>query len=143
MGKTVIESKSAAQTKKIGREYADELKNGGLLLLYGDLGSGKTTFTQGFAKGLGITRHITSPTFLLMRTYVIPKNSLGKFYHLDLYRLENGEGIEDLGVKEILQNPKNIVVIEWADRINGKMPLVGKKLYFEYQKDEQRIITEK
>lgn len=143
MGKTVIQSKSAEQTKTIGREYAKQVRDGGLLLLYGDLGAGKTTFTQGFAEGLGIKRHINSPTFLLMRTYEIPKNLDGKFYHLDLYRLDNGEGVDDLGIDEILQNPKNVVVVEWADRLNGRLPVSGIKLYFEYQNNDQRTLLEK
>jgi len=143
MGKTVIQSGSAEQTKKIGRDYAKKIKNGGLLLLYGDLGSGKTTFTQGFAQELGITRHINSPTFLLLRSYEIPQNADGKFFHLDLYRLENSDGIDDLGFEEILQNSKNIIVVEWADRLDGKKSLKGTRLYFEYLGNEKRMIVEK
>ena len=143
MGKTVIQTESADQTKKIGSMYAKKIKNGGLLLLYGNLGSGKTTFAQGFAQELGITRHISSPTFLLLRSYEIPQNTEGKFYHFDLYRLENGQGIDDLGFKEILQNSRNIVVVEWADKLTTSELLKSTKLYFDYVGDDQRTIVEK
>lgn len=87
-----IITESAAETAKVGETLAHELTDGGspsrILCLYGDLGSGKTTFTQGFARGLGITSRLLSPTFIIVRRYTIPGSE--KFlYHIDLYRLRN------------------------------------------------------
>ncbi len=110
-------SQSEEETKKIAQNLAIKLKDsGGVVGLTGDLGAGKTTFAQGFAKGLGIEERILSPTFILMRQYKIP-GSNKVFYHLDLYRLENSSEIEQLGLMEILENQENIVLIEWAEKI--------------------------
>ncbi len=106
-------SKSSDQTKKIASDISKKFINGGVLTLSGDLGAGKTTFAQGFAQGLGIKDKIISPTFILMKSY-------GIFYHIDLYRLEDVR-LEQLGLDEIIQNPKNIVLIEWPERFKEKL----------------------
>ena len=89
-----------------------------VLGLSGDLGSGKTTFVQGFAKGLGIKQRIVSPTFILMRTYEIPKGKYKHFYHIDLYRLEGDLESElvNLGLPEVLSDSTNIVLVEWVEK---------------------------
>jgi len=95
-----------------------------ILALTGDLGSGKTTFLQGFASGLGIEQRVISPTFILMRKYKISPNTIHgsqytDFYHIDLYRLEENveQEVKNLGIEEIWTNPDNIVAIEWAEKI--------------------------
>ncbi len=105
-------TKTALETQKYGEKLASKLKNGGVLCLYGDLGAGKTTLVQGLAKGLGIKRRITSPTFIIMRKYE-------NFWHIDLYRLENADS---LGLLEIFADPKNIVIIEWPEIIKNILP---------------------
>ncbi len=131
-----------------------------IIALYGDLGGGKTTFTQGVAKGLGIERRIISPTFIVLRTYKLKtphfaKASRGKqnskrktttknskfLYHIDLYRIENQNDIEGLGIEEILKNPENIVVIEWAERLGDLLPKERVDVYFEYISENKRKIT--
>jgi tRNA threonylcarbamoyladenosine biosynthesis protein TsaE len=104
------------------------------MALTGELGSGKTTFIQGFAKGLGISNRIISPTFIIMRSYRLPTShqhacagrplAFSQFYHLDLYRLEKDIGMEviNLGVDDIWKNPDNIIVIEWAEKIKDLIP---------------------
>ena len=94
------------------------------MALEGELGAGKTTFLQGLARGLGITEKILSPTFVIMRNFRIPgePNGFGKFYHIDCYRIRKPKEILDLGLKEIISSPKNIVAIEWADRIKRALP---------------------
>lgn len=101
---------SAYETKKLAEKLARKLH--GIIALTGELGAGKTTFAQGFAKGLGIREKIISPTFVLVRQHPIP-NTQKILYHIDLYRLEN---FKELGLKEIMEDPNNIVLIEWAEK---------------------------
>ncbi|MDO8619243.1 MAG: tRNA (adenosine(37)-N6)-threonylcarbamoyltransferase complex ATPase subunit type 1 TsaE [Candidatus Daviesbacteria bacterium] len=107
---------STGETQKLAGELAKKfIDSGGVVALIGELGAGKTTFAQGFAKGLGITEKIISPTFVLIREHQIPK-SHRIFYHIDLYRLEE-QNIKGTGIEEIFNNKENIVLIEWADRL--------------------------
>ena len=127
-------SKSKIQTQKIAIRLAKKIISEGVgrrarvLALIGDLGSGKTAFTQGFIKSLGIKTHVPSPTFVIYRKYPIHSqfaihNSLFKFiYHFDLYRIEKPKEIIDLDFKKILKNPENIVLIEWPEQILKFLP---------------------
>lgn len=111
----VYKTTGPQETQKIAGTLASGFKSGGVIALSGELGAGKTTFVQGFAEGLGIKDKIISPTFLIIRQYPIPDQK-NFFYHIDLYRIEK-VSLEDLGLKEILTEPGNIVVIEWPERI--------------------------
>ena len=115
-----------------------------MLALYGDLGSGKTTFMQGFAKGLGIIRNIISPTFIIMRTYELGNREQGtgirNLYHVDLYRIESEKDVEGLGLLELMHQPENIVAIEWPDKIENILPEDRVNIYFKYLGDEKREI---
>jgi tRNA threonylcarbamoyladenosine biosynthesis protein TsaE len=115
------QTNSLEETQKIAAEIAQQFKYGGVIALSGPLGAGKTTFTQGFAKSLGINNKLLSPTFVLIRSYPIPGNDRGQLFHIDLYRLEVQAQIEAIGLSEILDNPNNIVLIEWADKLD-KLP---------------------
>jgi len=125
------------ETQKIGERLAKKLKPPVILALLADLGGGKTTFTQGLAKGLGIKNVITSPTFVLEKIYNIPKKKYD-LYHYDLYRIEPN----DILVDEILENAKdNIVAIEWADKIIDQLPKKNLiKIKFSIIKDDKRQI---
>lgn len=112
-------SNSSDETKRIGEGIGKEIKDGGIVCLFGNLGSGKTTLTQGIAKGLGVEQNIVSPTFILMRRYEIGDRFL---FHIDLYRLNNIEEVKGLGIEEILEDPKNIVIIEWPEKIIDALP---------------------
>jgi len=125
----IFETRSAEETKKIARDLARQLTGGEILALYGELGSGKTTFVQGLAKGLGIKDRILSPTFVLMRHYDC---RVGTFYHIDCYRIDTGEQAEGLGLEEILADPHAVVAIEWAERIEKLLPQNCLRIYFEY-----------
>ncbi len=105
----------------MGKEIGSSLKGGGLLAFSGGLGAGKTTFIQGLAEGLNIKSKIVSPTFILMREYSGAKLHL---YHLDLYRLEGNieKEVRNLGLFDIWGNPKNIVAIEWAEKLEIEWP---------------------
>ncbi len=108
-------SKSEKETKEIASFIATQLKKGDIVTLEGDLGVGKTTFTKGFAKGLAITRNVTSPTFTMMKQY---KGTL-PLYHIDAYRLENEA--EDIGFEELIGGD-GIAIIEWAQFIEDFLP---------------------
>jgi len=129
----MILTKSEAQTKKVARLLAKEvilkplrIKNALVFGLRGELGSGKTKFTQAFAKGLGIKKRLTSPTFVLIKRYKvsIPKAS-HKFhylYHLDCYRLNKPKQLLELDFNEIIDDSKNILLIEWAEKVKKILP---------------------
>jgi tRNA threonylcarbamoyladenosine biosynthesis protein TsaE len=120
-----------SQTKKTAKILAVDIlkskinKNALIIALEGDLGSGKTTFTQGLAKELGIKQRITSPTFVIIKKYKIFNfqfSIFNYFYHIDCYRIKNPKEILILDFKEIISNPQNIIAIEWADRIKKIIP---------------------
>src|SRR3989304_1888357 len=113
-------SNSDTQTKEIAAKLAKKSKSH-VFALSGELGAGKTTFVQGFAQGLGIKEKIISPTFVLIRQHHIP-NTKKVLFHIDLYRLENITDLKSLGLEEILSNPNNIVLIEWAEKIKDTLP---------------------
>jgi tRNA threonylcarbamoyladenosine biosynthesis protein TsaE len=137
MEKTRITT-SFEETQRLGIDFAKELTGGAVIALHGNLGSGKTTFVQGFAKGLGIEKNIISPTFIIMRTYIAGDKN---FYHVDLYRIESDKDVEGLGLLELIRDPQNIVVIEWPDKIEHLLPENRVDIYFEYLGDDKRKIT--
>jgi len=133
-------TKSAQETKDLGKKIATDLKGGETLALIGDLGSGKTTFIQGFAEGLGIKNRIISPTFILMRKY---SDSKLNFYHIDLYRLENNleNEVKNLGIDDTWGKENNIVAIEWAEKIKDLLPKGTIQLRFENMGEDDRKIS--
>jgi len=149
MKKKEILTNSPAQTKKLGENIAKKIlkreakKNQAFIIgLEGELGGGKTTFLQGFAKGLGIKQRITSPTFVIMKKFKIEncKFKIENFYHLDCYRVNKSKEILDLGFKEIISNPRNIVAIEWAERIKKILPKNTLIVRFEFIDETKRKI---
>jgi len=134
------------QTKKLGESLAKEIlktkpkKIAFVIGLEGDLGGGKTTFLQGFAKGLGIKEKILSPTFVILKKFEIGKVKSQYFYHVDCYRIKKPKEILDLGFKEIISNPQNIVVVEWADKIKKILPKNSLILKFKFVNKNSRKI---
>lgn len=116
--KTVI-SKSAEETMALGERLAKTLKRGSVVALVGDLGSGKTVFTKGIARGLGVKepRYVNSPTFVIIKEY---KGRL-PLYHFDIYRLDRS-GVLDIENFEEYFYGDGVTVIEWADKIRGSLP---------------------
>jgi len=142
------------ETQRLGEEFAKDIVKRHppgvvLIALHGELGSGKTTFVQGIARGLRIKRRIISPTFVIVRRYKL-KSQMSKlkstsqifklFYHIDLYRVENAKQIETLGIGEILKDPKNIVAIEWAEKMGKLLPKKRWDIEFEYLEEDKRKI---
>lgn len=124
MSPVEIITKSAKETKKIGFDLTATLKRpitlkqAFIIALEGNLGAGKTTFIQGLAQGLGIKESVLSPTFLILKQFpVTSRCSYVNFYHIDAYRLKNPEELLELGFRDLINNPENIVVIEWANKI--------------------------
>ena len=109
-----LETASPEETEAAGERLAGGLRAGDLLLLQGPLGSGKTTFVRGLARGLGIEADVQSPTFMLVRIYPgrLP------LAHVDLYRLHNSAELTDLGLDELLD--EGVVAVEWGDRLTIK-----------------------
>lgn len=143
-----IVTNSANETKKAGQTLAEELlkedskDKAVIIALEGNLGSGKTTFIQGMAKGLGIEDPITSPTFVIFKKYNIAKlGSLKWLYHADCYRLDSYKDILDLGFEEIFNNPKNLIVIEWAERIKKGLSKTSLWIKFKYIDEKKRKIN--
>ena len=133
----VFITNSSKETKKLGRDFAKVLEKGDVLYLYGDLGSGKTTFVRGLAEGLGVKQRIISPTFIITRNY---KSGVMNFYHIDLYRINNEKDIKGLGLEEIINDFSNIVAIEWAEKLKRLMPKKRIDIEFSYEKVNTRKI---
>ena len=134
MTEQVTDSESA--TGSVGEILARSLKPGDVVLLYGDLGAGKTAFVRGMARGLGADpEDVSSPTFTIIQEYAAPSVTL---YHVDLYRLEPAE-IEDLGLDDLVYGD-GIVAIEWADRWPGR-PAAVKEVRIEALGEFQRRVT--
>ncbi|HZU69362.1 MAG TPA: tRNA (adenosine(37)-N6)-threonylcarbamoyltransferase complex ATPase subunit type 1 TsaE [Ktedonobacteraceae bacterium] len=126
-----IISHSAAQTQRLGMRLGEIVQGGELILLNGQLGTGKTTFTQGLAQGMGITAPVNSPTFTLLKEYPgQPRPSGGSparsrvgppLYHFDLYRLDDPEEIVDLGFEDYFYS-NGVCIVEWADKADLLWP---------------------
>ncbi|HOD01694.1 MAG TPA: tRNA (adenosine(37)-N6)-threonylcarbamoyltransferase complex ATPase subunit type 1 TsaE [bacterium] len=129
-----IISDSADKTKELAYEVAGKVKNGFVIALYGDLGSGKTTFVRYFVEGLGLKNRVQSPTFVMARKY-------GNVNHIDLYRLSSKEEALDIGLGEMISDENSITVIEWPETIEDLLPSNTVKIYFEYIDENTRKIT--
>lgn len=109
---------SPAETALVAQEIAGFLSPGSVIALYGDLGAGKTVFSCAFAKALGVTEHVSSPTFTIVQEYALEK---GMLYHLDLYRIDSTEAALAFGVDEFLYDKNAFSLVEWPERIDRKV----------------------
>lgn len=140
-----IISKSLKETDKIARDFIEKEfvrnENGAIIIgLYGDLGSGKTAFTQAVAKCLGVKETVTSPTFVIEKIYKLENKKFDYLIHIDAYRLKSGDELLHLGWEEIAKNPKNIILIEWPERVAEILPDNIKKIYFTFIDENTREI---
>lgn len=125
------------ETRQRGETIGQNLKPGDILLLFGELGSGKTTFIQGLARGLKVTEYVTSPSFIIVSEHAGPV----KLYHVDLYRLTaDRQDIEDLGLDEYFDSPA-VTVVEWAERLGDSLPKKFLRLDFAIISETERRIT--
>ena len=142
-------SKNTGETAKIASDFASKLANNGnkavIVGLYGELGSGKTTFMKYLAESFGVEETIQSPTFVIMRIYkTSPPEVFQNLIHIDAYRIEKENEMINLGWQEIISDPKNLICIEWPERIIGIMP-EHIKIFFEHggNENERKIKIEK
>ncbi len=132
-------SKTQSETEKIAQDVIKQLSGGEVLALVGNLGAGKTVFVKGLAKALGIEDNITSPTFVLMKIYQTKHATIKRLVHVDCYRLEKVDDLEEIGLADYLHDPANVVVIEWADRIVS-LPKNTININIEYINNHERHI---
>ena len=149
-----ITPKSLNDTKKNAGDLAKKwIKEKGpvVVALYGDLGSGKTTFVQFFAKVIGVKEKVLSPTFVVIKTFKISDantrihaNDANRFkflVHIDAYRLKSAKDLLDLGFKDIIKDKGNIVLIEWPEKIERYLPKNAIKIYFKTMSEKERKIV--
>lgn len=155
-------TKSSRETKRIAALLARSIKPPQVIALEGNLGAGKTTFVQGFARALGIKEKIQSPTFVLMKIYSIYSSSLSRRYrrkssrlrsnnkiyrpqhlvHIDCYRLGSPRDLTHLGFKNLLKDKDAIIIVEWADKIKNLLPKRSLWIKFKHgRKSHERTIS--
>jgi tRNA threonylcarbamoyladenosine biosynthesis protein TsaE len=132
-----VTTSSPEQTVALGRQLATELEPPALVLLYGELGAGKTTLVKGIVSGLGLAaeEEVTSPSFVFVHTF---RNQV-RLYHVDLYRIEEPAELESLGLDDLLAE-QAVVVVEWAERLALPALTPAVRVYLEAVADEQRRI---
>jgi tRNA threonylcarbamoyladenosine biosynthesis protein TsaE len=146
-------SKNIKETIKIAKIFLDEIfqkenkkKGATIVCLSGDLGAGKTFFTQAVGKHLGIKNKITSPTFVLIKKYPIglaygvARGSFRFLFHLDAYRLKSEKELLQLGWKEIIGNKEHLVFIEWPENVRKIIPAGARFVFLSHKKNGERIL---
>ncbi|MCX6755004.1 MAG: tRNA (adenosine(37)-N6)-threonylcarbamoyltransferase complex ATPase subunit type 1 TsaE [Candidatus Nomurabacteria bacterium] len=146
-----IISKNTEETEKIAKDFLGQIlsfpKQATVVALYGNLGAGKTTFTQSLGKHLGIKRKVNSPTFVIMKSYFLPlprgsaqgaRGCFKNLIHIDAYRLKNEKDLENLGWAEIIANPENLVFIEWPENVPKALPKKHHKIKISHTKEGHR-----
>jgi tRNA threonylcarbamoyladenosine biosynthesis protein TsaE len=147
-----IQSDSGNFTRQLGRRFASLVSRGSffreplVVFLKGDLGSGKTTFVLGFLRYFGIKPVAASPTFVILKSYKVKsrKYKVDKIHHVDAYRLKSKRDLDILGFGKIIKDPKNVILIEWPERVKGlrikdKMSIN----FFHGQKENERTVVVK
>ena len=114
-----IECNSVEETQKFASEFSKTIEMGSIISLNGNLGAGKTTFAQGFARGMGVKQHVGSPTFKLVSEYSGEKM---KLFHVDCYRLSGIEDFLNMGGENLLLPENGVCLFEWASKIDGILP---------------------
>jgi len=136
LNKQIIITSSPEETRQYAKNLVGNLSLPVIITLTGDLGSGKTTFVQGLAEGLGIEKKVNSPTFLIIKKYEGDRT----LYHADLYRLSSEKEVAGTGLLEILNEKNSIVVIEWAEKMGKYLPEKRIDIQFKYVDENKREI---
>jgi tRNA threonylcarbamoyladenosine biosynthesis protein TsaE len=138
------EIKSVEEMYGLAEAFVRELvreKSARVVALKGDLGSGKTTFTQGVAKTLGVKEDITSPTFVILKNYELKNQVFNTLVHIDAYRLENHEELSILNWNEILEDESNLILIEWPENVAEALPKNTQQIDFNFVNENTRNVT--
>lgn len=143
-------SSSSAETERFAETFAKRLigkpqiakrKSALVIALEGELGSGKTTFIQGFLHGLGVKKRSPSPTFIIFRRFKINDLRFKNLYHVDAYRIKDYHELVTLGFRGNISDPHNIVLIEWADKIRKILPRSVLWIKFRHgKKENERVV---
>lgn len=112
-----------------------------LITLSGELGAGKTTFTQALADVLGVDDVVTSPTFVLEKIYTLPRGPFSRLVHIDAYRLQSGADLVPLVLSRLMQDPTNLIVLEWPERVADALPTPTISIRLVPHTDGSRTIT--
>lgn len=129
---------SVEETEALAAQLAKTCQPGTIIALHGNLGCGKTAFSRGFAKALGIHEAVTSPTFTIVQEYIKPDQK--PFYHLDLYRISNEDEAIAFGIDEYILNPQGISLIEWPERIEELLTPQTIHIYMSHVDENSRQI---
>jgi len=136
-------SKNPEETRKIAQEFLKTLRKSEratVVGLYGDLGTGKTAFSQFLGEALGVHDPIQSPTFLIEKIYELKRTPWEHLVHIDAYRLESSDELLNLGWREIIKRPENLVLVEWADRVKEILPENAYHIAIKHVEDDEREI---
>lgn len=114
--------------------YNTGMSNATIIALQGELGSGKTYFAQKLGQVAGVKETMQSPTFVIMKIYDIEWAGYKKFIHIDAYRIEKEQELISLGWQELVEDPKNLILIEWPEKVPGLIPKNAKRIIFEHHK---------
>ena len=132
-------SKSEKETAEIAAVIIEKYPEIRIFGLMGDLGSGKTAFVRGVAEKIGVKQNITSPTFVIMKTYEAPGRNL---VHIDAYRLDSQEDLYSIGFDDLVSEPSNLVFIEWPEKVFKTIPKNIKLINFSYLDENSRKIND-
>lgn len=142
----IITTQTEEETIALGRRVGTLLKGGDVLLLDGDLGAGKTHFSKGVARGLGVTQEVTSPTFNLMLEYTLTDNRDTRAHraarllrHFDLYRLESPEHLDDIDYFGLIEEADCISLVEWGSKFEDALPLDYVHIIFEHDEHDPSL----
>lgn len=137
-------SKSKEETQALAQEWIKSLDTSSdsalVVGLYGNLGSGKTTFTQAVAKEMGVKDIVNSPTFVIEKIYETDHSHFIRLIHIDAYRLEKGRELQDLNFEELINNPHNLILIEWPENVKEILPENMQKIAFTFIDENIREI---
>ena len=131
-------SNSEEETEKLAGEIASRLPRPSVVTLTGDLGAGKTVFSRGLARSLGVTGPISSPTFTIVQEYEIEG---GLLYHMDLYRISDDEEAISFGIEDYLNDSQSVCLIEWPQRLNWLLPESTFEIDIQHVSENQRQIN--
>ncbi len=135
----IAEMNSAAAI--FAERLAPREKGATIVALSGSLGAGKTAFAKALAREFGIDEDVTSPTFVIERIYIPAKGPFRRFIHIDAYRLKGARELEVLGWKALIQEPDNLILLEWPEQVEGAIPKDAVRISLEFVDEETRSIV--